>query len=429
MRARTPLALVPQHFGSLVFDRRTARYLPFDAEATALLRRLRDAGLMASDTVPGKMTPGSRPARGDATSALPLEFFRHFERLGFFDLSGRFAADVLEATPPNDHLLGPLVVHLEVTATCNLSCAHCFAAPLPRPGRPLSLRELEALFAELASLGSFRLGITGGEPLLRPDLLEVLDLALGAGLHPCVTTNGLLVDEAMARELGRRELVWINVSLDGAAATANDAIRGAGTFDRVLERLSILRRHARFSLAFTLTSASAGEARACARLAKEVGAEAAVFRPLYPVGAARSRPGLATSFQDYSASVAALGEGLVDGERLFATDVFSPASRSPGAARVFTNPGCGAANVAASISASGDVSPCSFLGPDFVAGNLRTSSFRALWDDGAPFRRLRERHGEFRGGCRARSLAATGSVEGADPWQLAASASMETAHG
>ena len=43
------------------------------------------------------------------------------------------------------------------------------------------------------ALGSFRLGLTGGEPLLRPDVLDVLDLATGAGLHPCLTTNALLI--------------------------------------------------------------------------------------------------------------------------------------------------------------------------------------------------------------------------------------------
>ena len=47
---------------------------------------------------------------------------------------------------------------------------------------------------------------------------DVIDLATAHGLHPCLTTNGLLLDEGLARELGRRSLVWINVSLDGATA-------------------------------------------------------------------------------------------------------------------------------------------------------------------------------------------------------------------
>lgn len=396
MKGRRPLVLVPEHFGSLVFDRRTARYLPFDHDATALLRRLALAPI----------DPGP-----DA------DFVRHFEAHGFFDLSGRFAADLLDADPPMDHLLGPLAVHLEVAARCNLACAHCFASPLPRPGEALSLAELEPLFAELASLGSYRLGVTGGEPLLRPDLLELLDLALAAGLRPCVTTNALLVDEHVARELGRRDLVWLNVSLDGPDAESNDAIRGPGTFERVLERLSILRRHARFSIAFTVTAGTAAQAQACARLARDVGAEAAVFRPLYPVGSARSRPELSPSLQAYAQAVDGLSKLAGDDALLVATDPFGPRAREPGAARVYSNSGCGAANVVASVSAAGEVSPCSFLGPAFVAGNVRDTSFRSLWDDGPAFRRLREPQGAFRGGCRARALAAHGSAEAVDPWQ------------
>jgi MoaA/NifB/PqqE/SkfB family radical SAM enzyme len=69
---------------------------------------------------------------------------------------------------------------------------------------PLSVAEMEGFFAELASLGSFRLALTGGEPLLRKDVFDILDAATGHGLHPRLTTNGLLVDDHLAREIGKR---------------------------------------------------------------------------------------------------------------------------------------------------------------------------------------------------------------------------------
>ncbi|MCA9687422.1 MAG: LON peptidase substrate-binding domain-containing protein, partial [Myxococcales bacterium] len=150
----------------------------------------------------------------------------------------------------------------------------------------LSVDDCDRLFAELASLGSFRLGLTGGEPLLRKDLLEILDAATDRGLHPCLTTNALLIDETMARELGRRDLVWLNVSLEGATARSNDRVRGLGTFTEVKRRLRLLAEHARFTLAFTITRDNAEEVEACAALAHELGAHTAVFRPLYPVGVA-----------------------------------------------------------------------------------------------------------------------------------------------
>src|SRR5438445_703378 len=85
------------------------------------------------------------------------------------------------------------------------------------------------------------------DALLRKDLFDILDAATGRGLHPCLTTNALLLTEDTAREFGKRELVWLNVSLEGPSAETNDPVRGAGTFDAVLEKLKLLGRHARFT--------------------------------------------------------------------------------------------------------------------------------------------------------------------------------------
>lgn len=413
---RPPLVLIPQHFGSLVFDRRTSRYAPFDPEATAVLER--------TLAVPAWQLAAERPELAG--------FLACFERAGYFRPDGRLAGARLAATPPADHLLGPLAVHVEVIAACNLTCTHCFAGELPRK-TTLTLPELDRVFGELAALGSFRLGLTGGEPLLRKDLLDVLDAATARGLHPCLTTNGLLLDEHLARELGRRDLVWLNVSLEGARAETNDAVRGAGTFDAVIGKLRALGRHMRFTLAFTITSQSAAEVEACAELAREVGAHTAVFRPLYPVGVARAHPELAPTFAEYtgalarlsSATAAAAATGAevraLGGEIEGAPRGFSPALRVETQAITYRGPGCGAANTVASISASGDVNPCSFLGAAFESGNVRDRPFAEIWNAGQAFLRLRAgENGEdgdaFGGGCRARALAAHGSAFAPDPW-------------
>src|SRR5262249_43190829 len=158
----------------------------------------------------------------------------------------------------------PLAVHLEVIASCNLKCTHCFADVLPRRETPLTLEELDKLFESMAKMGSFRLGLTGGEPLMRRDLFEIIDLATSHGLHPCITTNALLLTEAIAQEFGKRDLVWLNVSLEGATADSNDLIRGQGVFERVTEKLQVLRKYARFTLAFTVTHHNYAEVEACA---------------------------------------------------------------------------------------------------------------------------------------------------------------------
>jgi radical SAM protein with 4Fe4S-binding SPASM domain len=318
---------------------------------------------------------------------------------------------VLPLTPPAGHLSGPLAVHLEIVGACNLKCVHCFAGDLPRNGAALSLAEMDALFAVFARLGSFRLGLTGGEPLLRRDLFDIMDAAVARGLHPCLTSNGLLITERVARDFGRREFVWLNISLDGASAATNDRIRGAGTFDRVLEKLRILGRHARFTIAFTIMSTNAGEVEACGALAREVGAHAAVFRPLYPVGIAARHPELMPTYAQYADALERLAGDL------HLIDRFSPQSRGRQQSKITLNNGCGAGNLVCSISVEGDVNPCSFLGPAQNAGNVRDTPFEEIWDSSAGFARLRScKAEEFCGGCRARSQAATGSIHKRDPW-------------
>jgi mycofactocin biosynthetic radical S-adenosylmethionine protein MftC len=249
-----PLVLAPQFFGCLIFDRRSSRYLPFDHESTSVLLELAET--------PFEEVHRRWSVEHDGASVAALEgFYEGLDSLGFFTLDGRLATAVLPVVPPPGHLVGPLAVHLEVAGSCNLRCSHCFAGDLPRREKPLSLAALDALFAEMAAMGSFRLGLTGGEPLLR-DLFDVIDLATSHGLHPCVTTNGLLITEEVARDFGARRLVWLNVSLDGATAATNDRVRGAGTFDRVLDRIAVLRRHARFTLAFTIMKTQPARDRA-----------------------------------------------------------------------------------------------------------------------------------------------------------------------
>lgn len=405
--SRPSLVLVRQHFGALLFDRRTSRYLPFDRAATA--------ALLAMVVRPvGDVIAASPPdARGAVEGLAAMLWTR-----GFLRTDDRLAAAVIEREAPPDQLLGPLAVHLEVIGACNLTCSHCFAGALPRNERPLSVAEMEVLFGELAGLGSFRLGLTGGEPLLRKDVFDILDAATGQGLHPCLTTNGLLIDERLARELGKRDLVWLNVSLEGARSETNDAIRGAGVFERVLDKLSLLGRHARFTLAFTLTRRNLGEVEECVSLAKSVGAHTAVFRPLYPVGTAVHHAELMPTFDGYVEALRHLEE-LDDAGDVFAIDPFSPSAREDARGVVTAEPSCGAATTVASVSVQGDVSPCSFLGTSFESGNIRTQSFEAIWRAGHAFRRLRapEQADTFGGGCRARAQFYAGSAYGEDPWQ------------
>jgi len=406
--AQAPLVVIPQYFGSLVFDRSTSRYLPFDHETTDLLLALKRTSI---DEILAHVPDGS------ATSI--MRFYHCFCQRGFFGPDGYFLGSRLDVVPPSNHLTGPLATHLEIIAACNLACSHCFAGALPRNQRPLKVPEMADLFDQLAAMGAFRLGLTGGEPTLRKDLIDILDAATERGLHPCLTTNGLTLTPDLARALGKRDLVWLNVSLDGATAETNDAVRGPGTFDRVVANLRMLRQHARFTLAFTLMSHNIEEVEACARLAHDVGAHTAVFRPLYPVGVAQHHPELMPSYEDYAHALECL-EGMVlpNNHDVCGLDPFSPQRRAQTHARVVRHGGCGAGTHVCSISVQGDVNPCSFMGARFESGNIRERSFRDIWNHGQRFVEMRTpaQPGGFAGGCRARAQAASGSVHDADPW-------------
>jgi len=277
-------------------------------------------------------------------------------------------------------------------------------------------------------MGSFRLGLTGGEPLLRRDLFQIIDLAACYGLHPCITTNGLLITEEIARAFGERKLVWLNVSLDGASAATNDRVRGRGTFERVLEKLALLAKYTQFTLAFTIMRTNADEVRACAELAERVGASTAVFRPLYPVGtAAQHLDELMPTFAQYHDALATLAAEADDARVI---DPFSPLIRAESQAVTQMNYGCGAGNSVCSISVSGDVNPCSFLGHSFVAANIREQPLEAIWHASQTFQRIRALPGgtadTFSGGCRARSLVLNGSANAPDPWMQAQAAQSQS---
>ncbi|MFX1533863.1 MAG: radical SAM protein [Promethearchaeota archaeon] len=418
------LILISQYFGSIVYNRLTSQYFAFDRETTDLLIRLSSKPF---DRILSEMKESKHKTH-------VLRFYEHFYERGFFTLDQKFAGTILNVDPPSDHLVGPLTVHLEVVDSCNLKCKHCFAGNLPRNEQALSLNELEELFVSMASIGTFRLGLTGGEPLLRQDLFEIIDLALDYGLSPCLTTNGLLITEEIALELGKRDLAWLNVSMEGASSQTHDYIRGNGTFNKVIDRISILSDYTRFSLAFTIMRSNIQEIKACAELAHRVGAEAAVFRPLYPVGSVQHNPELLISFSEYLHALKELSDmrehlpGTVF--QFCSIHPWGPQTRINSQSLVYTNFGCGAGNTVCSVSVSGDVSPCSFLDPSYIAGNIRDTSFQSIWHNSRTFKEIRslpgnencvecKHYGICGGGCRARALFLNGSINAPDPYCLA----------
>jgi 12,18-didecarboxysiroheme deacetylase len=130
------------------------------------------------------------------------------------------------------------VVVWNVTRRCNLKCVHCYSQSEDRNYRgELSLDEGKALIDDLAEFGSPVILFSGGEPLIRSDILDLIRYAAGKGLRAVVSTNGTLITPKLAEQLKEIGLSYVGISLDGLEEV-HDAFRGfRGTFGRVMNAI------------------------------------------------------------------------------------------------------------------------------------------------------------------------------------------------
>ncbi len=128
------------------------------------------------------------------------------------------------------------VVVWNVGQRCNLKCIHCYSQSkdIVYPNE-LTTQEAKAMLDDLADYGAPVILFSGGEPLMRPDLLELIGYAKEKGLRAVISTNGTLITKDKALELKRFGLSYVGISLDGLKDT-NDRFRGIpGAFDAALE--------------------------------------------------------------------------------------------------------------------------------------------------------------------------------------------------
>ena len=139
----------------------------------------------------------------------------------------------------------PRIVAWEITRRCNLACAHCRAAAHngPYPDE-LTLEECKRVMDNIASISDPILILTGGEPLMRADIWDIISYARKVGLHPVIGTNGTLIDEACAAQIAKCGIPRVSISLDFPTPEMQDAFRGkSGSFEEALAGIRNLRAH------------------------------------------------------------------------------------------------------------------------------------------------------------------------------------------
>ncbi|HYI11990.1 MAG TPA: methyltransferase domain-containing protein [Thermoanaerobaculia bacterium] len=165
---------------------------------------------------------------------------------------------------------------LQVNNACNLTCTHCLVSSGPKGIGGLPPEELVRLVDDAKRLGVERLLITGGEPMLRRDLPDLLLRATSQhGMEVIVLTNATIIAGAVKNALDRldRTLVKFQVSVDGARPETNDPIRGAGTFRKALDGAATLAGMGfEVSLTTVTTEENLGELHELPPIARESGA-------------------------------------------------------------------------------------------------------------------------------------------------------------
>ncbi len=132
------------------------------------------------------------------------------------------------------------MVYYAITEGCNLRCPYCYASSEKCAPNELSTEEAFALVDQSVDLGAEVMVFTGGEPMLRRDLFDVVAYARGKGLRANIITNATLIrDEEIAARIARLFDV-VTVSIDGGNAESHERTRGPGTFDKTIRALRML---------------------------------------------------------------------------------------------------------------------------------------------------------------------------------------------
>lgn len=327
---------------------------------------------------------------------------------------------------------------VNLTRRCNLACAHCYMdAGTRAEGGPdeLSSGEVKDLLVQVANRSRDTMVVlTGGEPLLRRDLDDLVAQGSGLGLAMVVGTNGVLLDEARAVSLKRAGALGLGISLDSLDPTFHDAFRGCpGSWEKTMARMEACRGLGLpFQVHFSVTESNAGEIPSMIEFARSVGAH--VLTVFFLVCTGRGESMSDTTPTTYERVLEQLVEaqersdGLIVRARCaphfkrvaYQRNPESPLTRAQG----YEGGGCLAGTRYCRVTPEGGITACPYI-PD-EEGNIRDAPFWSIWDASPSFSdlrtpRLRGKCGECEyqklcGGCRARPLALGQGLMDADPW-------------
>jgi len=318
----------------------------------------------------------------------------------------------------------PICLTWELTYGCNLACVHCLSSSGRRDPRELNTRELFTVVDELAAMQVFYVNIGGGEPTLRPDFWDLLDYCVASKVGVKFSTNGSRITVDAAARIAATDYVDVQISIDGADAATNDAIRGDGSFaiaTTAMQRLADAGMRG-FKISVVVTRDNVTQLDEFRALADRYDAQLRLTR-LRPSGRGAD---VWDRLHPTAEQQRALYRWLLERPDVLTGDSFFHLS-ALGEALPGLNL-CGAGRVVCLIDPVGDVYACPFvLHEQFKAGSVRDAGgFTAVWRSSELFTSLREpgsagacascgSYDACQGGCMAAKFFTGIPLDGPDP--------------
>ena len=285
------------------------------------------------------------------------------------------------------------------------------------------------MLQQISDAGFMIMIFSGGEPLLRDDIFELVEHASGLGLRPVFGTNGTLLNRETVKRLKESGAAAMGISLDSTDAEKHDRFRGVpGGFDKTMEGMKNCREAGlRFQIHTTVMDWNYDEIEQITDLAIESGATAHHIFFLVPTGRAAHLASGIMKAEKYEE----LLERIMDRQKEVPIELkptcapqFMRIAKQKGMKMRFTR-GCIAGIAYCLIGPTGDVQPCAYL--DMNLGNVREMPFAEIWRNNKVFRELRTMeysgscgrcdHKDVCGGCRARAAYYhKGDYMASEPW-------------
>jgi len=310
----------------------------------------------------------------------------------------------------------PLVVSWNVTRECNLKCPHCYInATTQKLKNELTTEEAKALIDQICEVSRPLLILSGGEPLLRQDVYELIRYGAAKGLKMGLGSNGSLIDATAAKRLKDAGIETVSISLDSHIPEQHDAFRGVrGSWEKAVGAIKALRENGVLvQVNTTLTQQNYDQIDDIMSLAETLGVENFHLFFLVPTGRgvkiadispAKYENMIKTTFARVAKHKLNVRPSCAPQFMRIAKDMGLDMSR--------WIRGCLAGLYYCRVYPNGDITPCPYL--PIKLGNIREKSFKEIWFNSDMFKTLRDFNAlkgkcgacEYRalcGGCRARA--------------------------